>query len=390
MNISDLQQLFEAHPQITASVKLLAKHKNVFVGGLQSSSASMFAVSMFEKSNAGSFLYILDDAENAGYFYHDLTQIIGQENVLFFPSAYKRSIKYGQIDSANEILRTEVLSRLQSADSRLIIVSYPEALAEKVVAKEVLKENTLKISIGNKLDVSFVSEVLDSYGFEYVDYVYEPGQYAIRGSLVDVFSFSNEYPYRIDFFGDEVETIRTFDVESQLSKDQLKEIQIVPEMRNSNLRRESFLDVLPQNTVVGYKDLSWVEGRLSAIYNDEPILENPEYMKDFKAKLISDADFKNALKQHKQLQFGVKSFGLPEASISFETSVQPIFHKNFDLVSEALSQFQDDGYKIYMLSDSEKQNLRLKTIFEDRGDAIKFVPINKTLHEGFSDHALKV
>lgn len=390
MNIIELQKQIEAHPNINASIKLLAKHQNVYVGGLSGSSSSTFAVSLFYKAQDRSFLYILDDAENAGYFYHDLSQIMGQDNVLFFPSAYKRSIKYGQIDSANEILRTEVLSRLQSSDSRLIIISYPEALSEKVVAKDVLKENTLKIFVGNRLDVSFVSEVLDSYGFEYVDYVYEPGQYAIRGSLVDVFSFSNEYPYRIDFFGDEVETIRTFDVESQLSKDQLKEIQIVPEMRNSNLRTESFLDILPQNTIVGYKDLSWIEGRMSAIYKDEPILENPEYLKNFKAKLISDEDFKHALKQHKQLQFGAKPYGLPDASISFDTSIQPIFHKNFELVSETLSQFRDNGYKIYMLSDSEKQNARLKSIFEDRGDDIQFTPINKTLHEGFSDHTLKV
>lgn len=389
MNILDLQQTFGNHPNISAIIKLLNKYKNIYVGGLQGSSDAMFASSLFTKQD-NCYLYILDDAEIAGYFYHDLTQIIGSEKVLFFPSAYKRSIKYGQIDAANEILRTEVLSRLQTESDSLIIVSYPEALSEKVISKDALKDNTLKIAVNEKIDTNFVSEVLDSYGFKYTDYVYEPGQYAIRGSIIDVFSFSNEYPYRIDFFGDEVETIRTFDVETQLSKEKLKYIQVIPEMRNSSFKKESFLDILPPQTIIGYKDLSWIEGRLMSIFNDEAILDNPEYLKDAQAKLISSTIFLAKLKDFTQIQFGLKPFGTPEASISFNTNRQPIFHKNFDLVSETIQSMLSEGYSVYMLSDSEKQNLRLKSIFEDRGDHIKFTPINRTIHEGFSDSDLKV
>lgn len=389
MDIASLQTKFGTHKNISASVKLLDQHNNIFVKGLQGSSSAMYAACLFEKINQ-CFLYILEDAESAGYFYHDLTQILGSEKTVFFPSAYKRAIKYGQIDAANEILRTEALSKLQTNDNHIIIVSYPEALAEKVVSKETLKENTLRIAIGEKVDPQFISEVLDSYGFEYTDYVYEPGQYAIRGSIIDVYSFSSEYPYRIDFFGDEVETIRTFDVESQLSKEKLKYIQIIPEMRKTGMQKDSFLNMLPKSSIVAFKDYSWIQSRLIAVYNDVPVLDNPEYESNPQEKLIEEEVFRSELFKFKNIQFGTKPFGVPQATIEFQTSLQPTYHKNFDLVSESLHDFLKKGYTIYILSDSEKQNKRIQTIFEDRGDSIPFTPVNKTLHEGFSDETLKI
>ena len=238
LKLSILQQIFETHKNIPAIIDLLSKHKDIYVKGLQGSSASMFATALFHKTDS-CYLFVLNDLESAGYFYHDLNQILDSDKVLFFPSAYKRAIKYGQIDAANEILRTEVMGQLQVEDKNLIIVTYPEALAEKAVAKDILKKNTIQMSVDEEIDRNFVSEMLDSFGFEYVDYVYEPGQYAIRGSILDVFSFSSEYPYRIDFFGDEVSTIRTFDIETQLSKEKLKQIQIIPDMQKSNMDRES-------------------------------------------------------------------------------------------------------------------------------------------------------
>lgn len=389
LEISSLLQLFTSHKNIATSSKLLDKYDYVHVKGLLGSATAMYAASLFT-NRSDNYLYILDDAESAGYFYHDLIQILQSEQVLFYPSAYKRAIKYGQIDAANEILRTEVLSKLQTQNQNLVIVTYPEAISERVVSKETLKDSTITINVGEKVDPSFISDVLDSYGFEYVDYVYEPGQYAIRGSIIDVFSFSFEYPFRIDFFGDEVETIRTFDVESQLSKERLKYIQIVPEMKKAGLEKESFLNLLPDNITVGYRDLSWIQGRLNAIYNDNPLLDNPEYESDIQEKLIPESDFTQQIKTVKQFEFGVKSSGTPQASIEFETSPQPIFHKNFDLVSESLQSFLNEGYKIYILSDSEKQNNRIKAIFEDRNENIKFTPILRTLHEGFSDASLKI
>lgn len=389
MKYTALEHLYEGYNNISASIDAIDSCKNVQLRGLLGSSLAMVASNIFRRRK-GHFLYILDDAESAGYFYHDLSQIQGSEKVLFYPSAYKRAVKYGQKDSANEILRTEVYSRLQNEADSNIIVSYPEALAERVASKQVLKDKTLQIEVGEKIDSTFVSEVLDSYGFEYTEYVYEPGQYAVRGSILDVFSFSSEYPFRIDFFGDEVESIRSFEVDSQLSKEQLKSIQIIPEISGGDLLRESFFSLLNKDTIIGYKDYSWIQGRLTFVYNDVPILDNSEYESDIQTKLLPESVFSERIQQFKQLSFGYNTQTVPDASIDFEISLQPVFHKNFDLVSKGLNEFIAQGYVVYILSDSVKQIDRLKTIFEDRGDAISFTPINKTLHEGFTDHSLKI
>lgn len=389
MTLTDLLKKFESHKNIPVAIKLLSQYSNIFVKGLLGSSDAMFAASLFEKKK-NSYLYILNDGESAGYFYHDLTQLLSNEKILFFPSAYKRAIKYGQIDAASEILRTEVLSRLQSADKDFIIVTYPEAIAETVVAKSVLEQNTIHISVNEEIDRNFVSDMLDSFGFEYTDYVYEPGQYAIRGSILDVYSFSHEYPFRIDFFGDEVSTIRTFDVETQLSKDQLKNIQIIPEMRGSEMDRESLLQLLPKETVLGSKDFAWVLEKIDATYNDKAILDNPEYEIDPQSKLTPLAEFIGFAQQFKHLHIGNKAYQTPEATLEFSTNQQPLFHKNFDLISQILKDYISKDFSIYILSDSDKQNKRIKSIFEDRGDQIEFTPILKTLSEGFVDEDLKI
>ena len=389
MKLTSLLELFESHKNIAATINSLTKCKNVFVKGLQGSSDALFAAAVFDKSKE-SFLYTLNDAENAGYFYHDLIQILGTNKVLFFPSAYKRAIKYGQVDAANEILRTEVISRLQSSDKHLIVVTYPEAIAETVVAKAVLEKNTIHIATNEEIDRNFVSEMLDSFGFEYTDYVYEPGQYAIRGSILDVYSFSCEYPYRIDFFGDEVSTIRTFDVETQLSKDQLKNVQLIPEMRGADIERESLLTLLPKDTILASKDFQWVQEKVDACYTDTPILDNPEYELDIQSKLTSKEVFIDQSKDFRHIHFGIRAYQVPEAILEFVTDKQPLFHKNFDLISETLKAYISKGFSIYILSDSEKQNKRIKDIFDDRGDNISFNAINRTLSEGFIEETLKI
>ncbi|WP_303888766.1 transcription-repair coupling factor [Dysgonomonas mossii] len=347
----------------------------------------MFATALFHKTDS-CYLFVLNDLESAGYFYHDLNQILDSDKVLFFPSAYKRAIKYGQIDAANEILRTEVMGQLQVEDKNLIIVTYPEALAEKAVAKDILKKNTIQMSVDEEIDRNFVSEMLDSFGFEYVDYVYEPGQYAIRGSILDVFSFSSEYPYRIDFFGDEVSTIRTFDIETQLSKEKLNQIQIIPDMQKSNMDRESLLKLIPKDTVIVFKDFVWARDKVESVYNDSTILDNPEYEKDLQNKLTLRDEYDVLVKGFKHIHFGNKI--QTEAVVEFKTDIQPSFHKNFDLISETLHKYLDRDYTIYILSDSEKQQKRLKSIFEDRGDNINFTPVERTLSEGFIDETLKI
>ena len=394
MEVQELLKLYAAHPQVTALDTLLKNDtsRNIFLKGLNGSGPAMTIASLFTKGR-GSYVCVLNDQEEAGYFYHDLMQLTASNEVYFFPSAYRRAIKYGHVDPANEILRTEVLSRLQDPDASFVIVTYPDALAERVVAREVLKENTLKISVGEKLDNMFVSDVLDEYGFEQVDYVYEPGQYALRGSILDVFSFSYEFPYRIDFFGDEVETIRTFDVETQLSKEKLDSIYIVPEMSKNAKDSTSLLGSLPPNTFIAARDLAWCKERIGSVWNDDPVVADEESFADIdqmRKKLVRGEDFLREVLDFRRIHFGARPMGTADATIHFSTQTQPIYHKNFDRVSESFHKYLDEGYALYILSDQEKQANRIRMIFEDRGDNIPFTAVNRTIHEGFADDTLRI
>lgn len=388
IDITQLQRLIGKHPNLAAAGSLLRDIQVLSVTGLHGSSRALFAGELFHKQPR-TYLYILNDAETAGYFYHDLTQMMGSGDVLFFPSAYKRAAKYGQIDRANEVLRAGVLSSLQGGSGPQIIVSYPDALAEKTVSREQLVESTLKVSVGERIDSDFVSEVLDSQGFRITDYVYEPGQYAMRGSILDVFSFSSEYPYRIDFFGDEVETIRNFDVETQLSKEKFNEIRIVPEFGRGGAKNASLFGLLPRDTVIGTEDMRWIASRVVSINEDELHID-PRDEEFVKADLLSKEDFLESIGSFRRIRFDADMTDTPDATLKFHTSMQPLYHKNFDLLGESLHRYMDEGYTIYILSDSEKQQKRLFHIFEDRNDPIPFVPVNKTLHEGFSDETLKI
>lgn len=389
LKLSELQQIFETDSHVAATADILHKHKNIYIKGLYGSSDAMFAASVYHKTH-DCYLFILNDVESAGYFYQDLCQILDTSKVYFFPSAYKRAIKYGQIDGACEILRTEVLGKIQTENKHIIIVTYPDAIAEKVASKESLEKNTLQLFVSQEIDRLFVDEALMSFGFEYVDYVYEPGQYAIRGSIIDVFSFSSEYPFRVDFFGNEISSIRTFDVETQLSKEKLENVQIIPDMDKMDMNRQSLLSMLPENTIIGFKDLLWVAERIDAVYTDKPVLDNPEYEQHFQNKLIDKKQFLDNISSFQKIHFGAKAYDVADAKIEFSTGLQPEFHKNFDLISETFHNFIDSGYNIYILSDSHKQQDRLKAIFEDRGDDITFTPVDRTLSSGFYDDTLKI
>ena len=394
MEIEELVNIYAAHPIVTAADALLRddKVRDIFWKGLNGSGAALVIASLL-KRRGGRYVCVLNDLEEAGYFYHDLEQLGVGDEACFFPSAYRRAIKYGHIDSANEIARTEALSRSQDAERPFVIVTYPDALAEKVVGREALEENTLKIDAGERLDPISVSDVLDGYGFERVDYVYEPGQYALRGSILDVFSFSYEFPYRIDFFGNEVETIRSFDVETQLSKEKLESIRIVPEMSKRAQADNSLLSLLPRDTLLAAKDLGWCGERVGSIWNDEPVTGDEESFADttqMREKLITREEFLRAAANLRRVHFGTRSPKTPDATIQFAMRAQPIFHKNFDLVSESFRKYLDEGYTLYILSDQEKQTDRIRTIFEDRGEQIPFTPVNRTIHEGFSDDSLRI
>lgn len=401
MTIVELQHYYSKHPNAGALHTILkdVSVNPVYCEGMHASAASLFFSSQITETSSP-FLFILNDLEEAGYFYHDLTQILGTANVLFFPSSYRRAIKYGQKDAGNEILRTEVLSRIQKEPQGLCVVTYPDALAEKVVSQEQLGNKTLKLHVGEHVDTEFIKEVLHSYGFEYVDYVYEPGQYAVRGSIIDVFSFSSEYPYRIDFFGDEVDSIRTFEVDSQLSKEKKERISIVPDLATETEGVVSFLNFIPADSLLLMRDFFWLSERIHSIRTEvaeSTVLNDPGQVEELAVQgssllplLIEGSDFTAQALEFRRLEFGNKPTGTPQAVLKFDTAVQPIFHKNFDLVAASLQELQADGYTLYICSDSSKQIERIRAIFEDRGDKITFIPVERTLHEGFIDNQLKM
>lgn len=396
MEIAELQHNYFSHPASKGLIALMddASVKTIFLEGTHASCASLFASAII-KNHPGVNLFILNDQEEAGYFYHDMVQANGDEDILFLPSSYRRAIKYGQKDSANEILRTEVLSRLERKVP-VTVVSYPEALAEKVVSPKTLSDKTLCLKVGQQIETDKIAEELVGYGFEHVDYVYEPGQFATRGSIVDVYSFASEYPYRIDFFGDEIDSIRTFEVDSQLSKEKKESVSIVPEMAQTDGCDICFLEFLPKDAILWVKDLLWVRERIQSIHDEEfssQALQAYEGeatdLDSLKKLLVDGADFAAQALEFRRIEFGNKPVGTPQATLKFETSMQPIFHKNFDLVSSSLTDFLQRGYKIFICSDSVKQTDRLRDIFKERGDKIEFTPVDRTLHEGFVDHTLK-
>ena len=421
MTLQDIAKLYGRSPQANALVDLLKKKSvhSLFLQGLVCSSASMFFGSMKTRLKR-SVLFVLDDADEAGYFYHDLTQMLGQESVFFFPSSYRRAVKYGQRDAANEILRTEVLARL-SAGNPIFIVSYPDALAELVVSKQHLDEKILKLSVGQQIPQVDVVHQLRDFKLQEVDYVYEPGQFAVRGSIIDVYSYSCEFPFRIDFFGDEIDTIRTFNIEDQLSKDKRESIEVVPELATGQTVKQCFLQFLEPSALVVMKDYTYLHDCIEKIYNDgfstQSLTEQLEGVTEMEAErirqemkkelnLVSATDFQHALCEHVRVEFGKMADGVltrkqepmeeanghSNAVISFDMAPQPLFHKNFQLLAQTLEDYQLKGYTLYILADSQKQQQRLKDIFaseELEKYQIQFKPVDKTIHEGFVDHEKK-
>lgn len=398
--LSELIDIYSSHPSCEGLLEQLRTtiKSRIHCSGMAGSSksiASAFVIS----HKPGLHLIIMPEREEAAYFYNDLVTLLGSENVLFFPSAFKRSLHYNQIDNGNVILRTNVVNRIGSSEADfesgyLVIVTYPEGLAEKVITQVKLRKNTLQLNKGEKVSISFIREVLEEYHFEEVDFVYEPGQYAIRGSLVDVFSFAGADPYRIDFFGDEVESIRTFDVETQLSKQILEHISILPnvqELKKEDIS-EPLTDYLNSSSVVWIHDIRYTTGKLNEIY-DETIRrsENKDEIVPVSPDQLTTGHYLiSKLPDFNIVEFGSKSFFPNSAEFAFHSVPQPAFNKNFNLLADDLMVLTKNDYRNYILSDSEKQIERLTAIFNDINRNIKFTPLLKTLHEGFIDRDLRV
>lgn len=393
MNIQELSEIFMTRRRRGALKKALDGGSRIIsLYNLAGSSAAML-LSQTDSEGIPA-LVVGDSLDDAGYLYHDLSRILGEDAVLMFPSGYKRDIRYGQPDPPNQILRTEALNRWYGDRSPRFVVTYPDALAEKVAPKEVMERNTLHLKKGEETDLTETAKWLRDNGFTEQDYVYEPGHFAIRGSILDIFGYSNELPFRIDFFGDEIDSIRTFNIETQLSETRLDEIDITSGVA-SQAAGYSLLDYIPAETLIAVRDAGYTVDRIRAIADDDfsqsAIIAGEGDMAAMK-QVVDAGEFARHLQEFRQLRFTASAQPDPAAtaSIDFNCSPQAIYHKNFELISESFTSLLSDGYKIYILSDSEKQIERLKAIFADRGDSIEFTPVISTLHEGFSDKSLKI
>jgi len=398
MDIQELLKLYAGSAQVAWLAETIGKKqaKTIFLEGLLGSAAPMVFGAVAGKTVA-TVLFVLQDADEAGYFFHDLCQVMGEKDVLFFPSSYRRAMKYGQKDPASEILRTEVLARLNDGTA-CYVVSFPEALAEMVVTRRSLDTRTLSLEQGQTVEVETVMQTMRDFGFHEVDYVYEPGQFALRGSILDVFSFSHEYPFRIDFFGDEIESMRTFEVEDQLSKERRRRVDIVPELTAVE-EKESLFRFLQSDAILAFKDYMYAREAVERTYREgfsqQALTERMEGATEMEqrmieremqreAQIITGAQFMADSEPFRRLEFGHRPTGVPEASVKFNVSVQPLFHKNFDLLKQAFEDYRLKGYTIYILADSQKQIERLDEIMGGG-----FTGVGRTLHEGYADHDLR-
>lgn len=413
MKIEELRTLYASLPQLGALAKLLkdGKTRHISLNGLVASAPALFFAAFAERCPYP-ILFILEDADTAGYFHNDL-KALGIEPFLL-PSSYRRAVKYGQRDAGSEILRTETMAALSAEKTEgkpLYIVTEPSALAERVVSKERLNDQTIRLETGQEVEVVALEKQLRALGFQEVDYVYEPGQFAVRGSILDVYSYSSEYPFRIDFFGDEIDTLRTFEVETQLSLQKRKQVEIVPELAQADHEQlTSFLHLLPEETLIVTKDLHYVADRIGKIFDEgfsksaqtEQMESKSEVEQEAirqqmlaETKLIGRGKFLTDALGFRRIETATSPTHTAEAVITCETTPQPLFHKNFDLLLQTLRDDAAGGKRVFILADSQKQNDRLREIFaskvsESGGAPVAFTPVDRTLHEGFNDETLGV
>ena len=395
ITLSSLATQAVSQARAAALRKMVGDSRNrvMVVDGLAGSAAAMLFTAL--PKGKAPYLIIANDLDEAGYIYNDLCQLTSEAQVLIFPSGYKRDIKYGQVDAPQEILRTEVLNRWHSDKGLRWVVTYPEALAEKVASRESIDRDTVTLEVGRELDLTQVAIKLRELGFDEVDYVYEPGQFSVRGSILDVFSYSNEYPYRIDFFGDDIDSIRTFNVETQLSQERLSSVSIINNTSSQAVGNGvSLLDYVGSDVLLVMRDFDWLRQRIDAIGNEtmsQSALQAQECDSGAMLKVVDVAMFQVSLHNMRRLEFYYgESRAAGDAKLSLHCSPQGIYHKNFDLISQSFTDFLERGYTLYILSDSEKQIQRLHVIFDDRHDNIMFTPVSKTLHEGYVDDDLKM
>ena len=406
MNATDFLHLFQNHPQIkNLEEALRLDEKHLHLKGLMGSATAITLAALFDKAGKQQHLVVLSEKEEAAYFYNDLEALLGdndldhnKKRVLFYPTTYKRPYEPEKLDKAYELSRTEVLKRFMNNDRKTIVVTYPEALAEKVITKTWLNKNMMKLRQGEEISQDFLTDLLMEFNFEMTDFVAEPGQFALRGGIVDVFSYSNDHPYRIEFFGDTVESIRTFDPSNQLSLQNLNRITLLPNVQDRQMKEEriSFLDYVPDGTAWWLTDVELIHNQLVSEYEralnifgetDNSHRLPPEEL------FIDGQHFMKKIAGMYTLEFAPSSFFEKVKTLLFHQSPQPAFNKKFDLLSENLRQKTEEGFQPFIFSGNPKQTERLHAIFEDMGPSeasVQFSPVALSLTAGFVDHDLKI
>ena len=395
MSKQEIVNRYQESVKVKQVLKQIQKDKNqIQITNLVGSSMSLVISETFKKDDK-SYLLIFNDKEEAAYHLNDLEQLLTQKRVLFYPGSYRRPYQIEETDNANVLMRSEVLNRINSRKKPAIIVTYPEALFEKVVTKKDLERNTLKLSVSESVSLDFVNEILFEYNFNRVDFVTEPGDFSVRGGIIDVFSFSNDEPFRIEFFGDEIDSIRTFDVETQLSKEKLRKASIMSNVENKTLqeKRESFLQYITSNTVVFIKNSDLLIGKLDKLFGRAESVFS-ELSKELNHAKPIDLFCNGSFIQNQLSDFTVASFETYTSGenpiIDFITKAQPSFNKQFDLLIENLNEYHTKGFTNYIFCANEQQAQRFHDIFEDTKKEVHYQTIVFPLYQGFIDLEEKI
>ncbi|HBC79294.1 MAG TPA: transcription-repair coupling factor, partial [Bacteroidales bacterium] len=394
MKENGITKLYSGHPALNDLLSAVNSDKPVTrcnITGLTGSAKPIILSHLFQNSQL-IHVVIISEKEEAAYFYNDLVSLSGDETIFFFPSTYKRSVQYEQTEPANIVLRTEVLNHLASGKRKGVIVTYPESVMEKVISRRNLKKNTFQVKKGDKLSLDFLEEMLQEYNFDRVDFVYEPGQYSIRGSIADIFSYSADYPYRLDFFGEEVDTIRTFNPDDQLSVTVQKEVSIIPNIQDISIEEinDSFTDFLPPSAIIWTEDGILIRERINNIWYQTAQREESGQISGKTELVMTGSRFFEECGKFRTIEFGRQAIFEAELSFEFRTVPQPVFNKNFELLSEKLRSNKLEGYQTFIVSESQSQIDRLRDIFAEISPDVHFEPLLLNLHNGFTDNDLRI
>lgn len=399
MEIKELLKIYQEDGFVRTSIEKIQSNNQIQLKGLSGSLDAIIAITNFQL-NPQHNIFILPDKDDAAYFYNDLQNLVGEEGVYMFPMSYKKPYQYEEVDNANILQRAEVLNQLNDSKSNLLIVTYPEALSEKVINKKSLIANTLQVKVGDKFDINFISDLLISYDFEKADFVYEPGQFSIRGGIVDIFSFATEFPCRIELFGDDVDSIRLFNPEEQTSFKSLTQVNIIPDVQSKLIQetRESFFNFIRNKSLIWIKDAEYslevvgecfekVVQNFTQIIEKSggiKIIENPEQLFETRRTVLTE------IKKFKTIEFGTKSYFKDAEKIIFESKSQPSFGKDFKRLIDNIKENQSHNYTTIISADSFKQLNRLTSIFEELDPLTKFSPLQISLRGGFIDEQTKI